>query len=217
MFIPGGYIFHPSRYSPPIGHDGLDIELTRSLRQGRGCLRAATFEVVTNAPRPILRTFQDVHGEDGEVETMRVCPGTFQLQAGNDDVTYGYTFGGRLRVSCRDEHTCGALTSRAPVFSLADGSDPSGVFLYSEFMVLLAYRRAVWGDDAAFGRRLAMVDPFTFFVATLVALDDRLARYRGSIWMDEYRRGSATVRRCIATLREAGEWPLAPPRLEDLI
>lgn len=215
MSLPGGYVFRPSRYSPPIGHAGLDIELTDAPGARSGCIRAATFQVV--ASLPARRTFRDTRREDGDVATERVCAGCFRLRAANDDLIDGFTFGGRVCLCEAADCTLCRLESSAPLFDVASGPFSVDGFLCSEFGALLARRRALWRQDAAFGRRLAAVDPFALFVAALAELEAYLPRFGGSVWMAEYRRGAAAVRRAIATLRAAGEWPEPPPALADLL
>lgn len=215
MSLPGGYVFCPSRYSPPIGHAGLEIELTDAPGARSGCIRAVTFPIV--ASQPSRRTFHDTRREDGAAETARVCAGCFRLRAGNDDFIGGFSFGGRVSLCETRDCTLCRLESSAPIFDVAFDLSSSVAFLCSEFGALLARRRALWRDDSVFGRRLAAVDPFALFVATLVELDAYLPRFTGSVWMAEYRRGAAAVRRAIATLRAAGEWPEPPPALGGLL
>lgn len=215
MAIPGGYAFRPSRYSPPLGHAGLDLELIEPRMPVAGCVRCATFLVAAN--RPVEHTFHDVHLEAGEVESHTVCAGNFRLRAGNGDVIYGYSFGGHLDVHAEGDHTCCSLASTAPIFDLAFGLSSTRVFLYSAVMALLARRRAEFRDDQAFCRRLVAADPFALFVAVMSALEVYLSRFDHSIYLEDYRQAERAVHRSIATLREAGDWPLLPPRLEDLL
>lgn len=215
MSLPGGFVFHPSRYSPPIGHDGLDIELTEPRSPLAGCILCATFLVA--ASRPCERTFHDIHDEDGESELLRVCPGAFRLRAANDNIIYGFTFGGSLQIHAMGDHTGCDIASPAPIFNLAYGLESTNVFLFSEFMAMLARRRAVWNDDTRFGRSLVAARPFDVFIAILSSLADYLDRFRPSAFTGEYRRGAAAVNRWIDTLRDAGEWPIDPPRLEMVL
>lgn len=215
MSIPGGYVFHPSRYNPPIGHAGLDIELIEPRAPLAGCIRCATFLVAAN--RPVEHTFHDTHLENGQGEFHAVCAGIFRLRAGNGDVIHGYSFGGHLDVHVEGDHSCCALASPAPIFDLAFGLTSTRVFLYSEVMGLLARRRALYRDDHEFCRRLVAADPFALFVAVMAALAEYLARFDGSPLLEEYRKGARAVQRSINTLQEAGDWPLLPPRIEDIL
>lgn len=215
MTIPGGYFFRPSRYSPPIGHTGLDIELIETRAHRADCICSATFPAA--ASRPTERTFHDMRDEDGESETVRVCAGGFRLRAANGDVIYGYSFGGRLAIHPEPACTHCTLESPAPIFDLAFGPSSTRVFLYSEVMALLARQRARWSNDGDFCRRLIAAEPFALYVAIMANLESYLRRFAGSPWTGEYRKGANAVRRSIATLRAAGDWPLRPPRLEDLL
>lgn len=215
MAIPGGYVFRPSHYEPPIGHAGLDIELVEPRLPVAGCIRCATFLVAAN--RPAEHSFHDIHQEESVGESHAVCAGNFRLRAGNGDIIYGYSFGGRIDVHAEGDHTCCALASSAPIFDLAFGLSSTRVFLYSEVMAALARRRATFRDDQAFCRRLMAAEPFALFVAVMSALEEYLSRFNHSMVLDEYRKGARTVRRSIATLQAAGDWPLRPPRLEDIL
>lgn len=215
MHLPGGFVFYPSRYSPPIGHEGVAIDLVESRLLSAGCIRCATFLAATS--RPGERTFHDIRGEDGESETVHVCPGLFRLRAASDNVLYGYSFGGNLCIHAEGDYSRCDFSSPAPVFDLADGVESTNVFLYSEFVALLARRRAAWNDDTRFGRCLITADPFELFIATIVLLAEHLGSFRSSAWTEEYRRGAVVLRRWMATLREAGQWPLVPLRLEALM
>lgn len=215
MTIPGGYLFRPSRYSPPIGHAGLDIEVTEKPGRRAGYIRSATFPVVIT--RPTERVVIDSHHENGAAETFPICAGGFRLRAGNDDVIYGFSFGGTVFAGDQGDHTVCRLESAAPIFDLAYELSSTSVFLYSEFAALLARRRAAWADDVEFGRRLAAAEPLSLFIATLAALAVYLACFRGSFALEEYRRGAAAIHGAIATLSLAGEWPAFPPAPADLL
>jgi len=215
MTIPGGYSFRPSRYSPPIGHAGLDIELIEAHAHRSDCICSATF--LAAGSRPTERTFHPISDEAGEDEAVHICAGSFRLRAANGDVVYGYSFGGRLAVHPEPACTHCALESPAPMFDLAFGPASTRVFLYSEVMALLARQRAKWANDADFCRRLVTAEPFALYVAIMTYLESYLRRFTGSPWAGEYRKGDKAVRRSIATLRAAGDWPLMPPRLEELL
>lgn len=215
MSIPGGFVFRPSRYAPPIGHAGLDLELIEPRMPVAGCIRCATFLVA--ASRPVEKTFHDIHNEEVNSESLDVCAGNFRLRAANGDVIYGYSFGGHLQLYAEGDHTCCRLTSSAPVFDLAFGLSSTRVFLYSEVMATLARRRALFKDDNTYCRQLVAADPFELFVAVMMTMEEYLSHFNHSDYMNEYRKGGRAVRHSIITLRKAGDWPLRPRRLEDLL
>jgi hypothetical protein len=108
----------------------------------------------------------------------------------------------------KEDCTLCRLESTAPIFDMDCVLGSTRVFLYSEFLALLARRRAACANDAVFARKLAAAEPFTLFVATLSALETHLSRFRGAWSMEEFRRSLHCVRRAIFTLGAAGEWPI---------
>lgn len=215
MSIPGGYFFRPSRYTPSIGHAGLDVVLTNSLNPPAGTIRAATFSI--SAPLPSPRTFHATNNENPEAEEFRVCAGNFRLVRDNHKVIQGFCFGGQLFAHNERNATICRLESTAPIYQMAYELSWPQAFVVSEFLAILARVRAAWRNDTAFGQRLATADPFQLFIAMLAALDDFLGRFHDSVWVEDYRRGRRLVRQTIATLQASGAWPAAPPALDDII
>lgn len=216
MSLPGGYSFRPSRYSPAIGHTGLDLELTGDRRVTARCLTCATFPVVLS--RPVERTFACTRRSDPGPREFPVYPGGFRLRTGTDNCVYGFEFGGWLSIGAGDGLTVCRLESSAPVFNLGCGQDSPDVFIISSLLGQLACRRATWGrDDAGFERRLASLEPFTLFVAGLSTLDAHLGRFAGAPALGQYHVAHRAVRRYIDTLRRAGQWPSMPPVLSDIL
>jgi hypothetical protein len=85
-----------------------------------------------------------------------------------------YTFGGQLDIETGDAHTTCRVTSSAPIIPLQTGQDIQ-TQLVAEFEALLVRLRANWqGSDEAFERRLTKIEPFTCFVAGLVAIKQGL-------------------------------------------
>lgn len=215
MSIPGGYVFHPSRYNPPIGHSGLDIDLIQPRMPIAGCICSATFYVA--ASRPVEKTYYDIHNEDIESESFNVCAGNFRLRAGNGDIIYGYSFGGHVDLHAERDQTYCTMSSPAPIFDLAFGLSSTRVFLYSEVMAILARRRAAYRDDQAFCRRLVAADPFALFVAVMATMEEYLSHFDHSDYLNEYWKGARAVHRSIASMRQAGDWPSLPPSLKDVL
>ncbi len=210
----GEFLFRPSRYTPSLGYDGLDVNLVSSAGPCAHTIRRATFPIVN--PHLGERTFYDTGQENGKTETCRVCAGLFQLRAANDDLVRGVSFGGLVMVCKGENCTLCRLDSPAPVFYISEFISATSELLYSTFVAQLARRRAALGD-VEYAGRLKAADPFDLFVATLRTLDAYLGQFRGSWAMDGYRRARSAVRRAQQTLIHAGEWPAHPPELADLV
>ena len=215
IMTPGTYLFRPSRYSPPLGHDGLDVYLVTKTDACVNAIRHATFP--TANPLPGELTFYDTHQQNGKLEIVRVCAGTFRLRAANNELVRGLSFGGLVQLCAEQDCTLCRLDSTAPVFYLSEFISSTREMLYSAFLALLARRRAALGSDAEYARRLQAADPFQLFAATLRTLELYLGQFRGSWAMSGYRSALAAVRRAQKTLSDAGEWPAYTPELADLV
>jgi hypothetical protein len=209
-----GYRFRPSRYTPALGHAGLDVLLTERAGRSSFYIRSATFKVV--ASRVADHTFRDIRSDNGRFLSNRVAIGCLKLIANNNDAVCGFSFGGRLDIEDEGDFTVCRLQSPAPVFELFNESETLSVFIFSELQTQLARQRARWGrDDLGFERCLLAIDPFRLFVAGLSSLKVHLARLvRGG---DEYRAGLRWVNRAIETLDSCGEWTEPAPLLTDII
>lgn len=214
MTIPSGYRYRPSRYSPSLGHAGLELDLTDKPGPTNFFIRTATFRVASS--RIVDHTFYDLRTQNGARQDVRVVAGNLHLVACNHDVLYGFSFGGRLGIEDHGDYTTCCLESSAPIFELVEEWDATPIFVFSVLLGQLARQRAAWmDDDIGFEHRLVNVDPFQFFTAGLAFLDDYLARFYR--WGEEYRAGLRWVRRAIDILSSTGEWPASPPVLQELI
>lgn len=209
-----GYRFRPSRYSPALGHAGLEVDLTVKPSRSTYFIRSATFRVASSSLG--YRTFHDMRGSNGNIQELKVAIGCLRLTACNHDQVCGFSFGGRLEIEDRGDYTVCRLNSTAPVFEMTEGEETATAFVLSELQAQMARRRASWGrNDAEYELRLLNANPYQLFVAGLATLETYLPRLVR--WGEEYRLGLRWVRRAIDILAATGEWPHQPPTLAELI
>jgi hypothetical protein len=110
------------------------------------------------------------------------------------------------------------VKSNAPLFDLQNDISSTGMIIASEIEALLAERLAAWDlDITGFISRLEQVEPLRLFIALIAKIEaeqkliPNLAR-GGNYWNEEH-----ALRSMIKALDQAGQWPLVPPRLEDLV
>ncbi len=128
-----------------------------------------------------------IAASSGNVETLAIThPWTRQgryraragrviLRAHTDEVAEVFTFGGELDITSNLEMTTCTLTSPVPIIEVS-ADDSMLTMLVAEVEVLLARRRAVWGEqEYAFEKRLASADPLVLYTTCLATLRDHVA------------------------------------------
>lgn len=209
-----GYFFFPSTYRPPLGYAGFDAYLSHPRTDWYFDTQAATFAVATE---DAIRHVRIAHPWPQSPERLRVVFGRFYILAHNGELVEGCSFGGDLEIVDYGTYTSCHLTSLAPIFDL---ENPNGfiAILEPEIEAELARLRAEWsGSDTEFDRRLASLDPATFFVASLDFIDKYLHSLRQAADDDQIMDVCNALHRAIHKLKDAGEWPEKVPVLRELI
>ena len=107
---------------------------------------------------------------------LRIFPGRVILHDRKGKVVEAYSFGGSLEIASEVTCTRCQLSSPAPIVELVNSLDEETI-LVAEFEALLACFEAQWtGDKQGFDRKLATIEPFTLFIAGLVAVQERVRR-----------------------------------------
>ncbi|RMF00958.1 MAG: hypothetical protein D6768_11695 [Chloroflexi bacterium] len=209
-----GYVYHPSTFSPELGHAAVDVFLTHSPADRFFDAASAEFKVGEGGA---IKYSKIVHPwQSGQ--QLRVVAGHFSLTDHSGNTVQGYSLGGDLAISTEGDVTLCRLTSTAPVFNLQDDPGAVGRVLVGELESLIARRQAAWGlDDAGFNNRLTGVDPFQFFLASVAKIDDRLKNFSGAAPNTRLQAVKQTVRKIIETLKNAGKWPASPPQLDEIL
>lgn len=214
MAEPDGLIYHPSRYDPPVGHAGLDVRLTDHPADRYFDARRAHFPVETAG---VLKLQSVEHPWSGGPE-LRFVGGRIRLEAHDGDHAEIYSFGGVAAMTVDGPTTLCRATSTAPFLPLSDDPESPFALLESELEAILAQSRARWGQsEYAHLDRLGHIEPMTLFVASLVALEERLTPLARPDGDEMLRRGLRLVRGWREQLARAGEWPSVPPDLDAIL
>jgi hypothetical protein len=214
MAEPDGLLYHPSRYDPPLGLAGFEARLTDRPAARYFDARRALFPVEAMG---VLKLQAMEHPWNGGPE-LRFAGGRIRLEAHDGDHVEVYGFGGVTTVTVEGEKTICRVASTAPFLPLSDDPESPFTLLESELEVILAQSRARWGQSESLHLdRLGHVEPMTLFVASLAALEARLARLARPEGDETIRRGLRLVRGWREQLARAGEWPAAPPDLDSIL
>jgi hypothetical protein len=149
--------------------------------------------------------------------SMHVCPGEVILHDRTDKRVDFFVFGGSLEAVSVPGETAYSLRSPAPILQLTDDPESVPDQLASETEALIGELQVRWGsDEEGFARRLAQVDPFQFYLATLQAI---LARYEWDrhILEETFHEFYLALRNEKGWLTEKRQWPTILPKLEELL
>ncbi|MFN8455411.1 MAG: hypothetical protein U0401_12215 [Anaerolineae bacterium] len=147
--------------------------------------------------------------------SQQVCPGPVTLRDRLDKRVDFFTFGGTLTVEADPGEVVYLLESPAPVLELTPSEDDLGRLLAVEVEMMLSVFQARWGaDDRGFLERLAQLEPFQFYTASLESI---LMRYERSHALKEGNHHLFTaLSREKEWLIETGQWPIQPQTLGKL-
>jgi hypothetical protein len=210
-----GIIYHPSRYVPAVGHAGFDVYLRPqpSVRYFDACRVSLPVEAAGVVKRQRMEAATTPGPE------LRFAAGRIRIDAHDGDCEEVFGFGGVATLSVESGTTICRVTSSAPFLPLGNDPNSAVALLEAEFEVILARRRAEWGaGEYAHLDRLGHVEPLTLFVASLAAMEQRLAALaRAGDEDDTLRHGLRLARQMRETLARAGDWPAVPPELGELL
>jgi len=148
--------------------------------------------------------------------TGHVCPGRVIVRDRLDKRIHFFTFGGSLEVAFAPGVIVYSLHSPAPILELTEPEESIPDQLASETEAMMGEVQARWGsNDAGFARRLAQLDPFQFYLASLRSI---LLRYGQSRALRES--FEALYDALLGEerwLMQTGQWPAQPLMLEELL
>ncbi len=149
-------------------------------------------------------------------DSSQVCPGRVILSDRFGEHIEFYTFGGLLEVSCGPDEMICRLRSDAPILEITAPQETIPDQLAAETESLIAEAHARWGrKDEGFSRRLADVDPFQFYLASLHSI---LLHYERAHALElTHHEFCEALHREKNWLVAEGLWPANPPMLEDLL
>jgi hypothetical protein len=210
-----GYLFQPSHYGTPWGHEALDVWLSDESTNGSFGVREAEFPVLRGES---LNLVAITHPYPRAQHRLRVGIGRFFLMPYHGNLVQGFSTGGDLEVTDHVDYTWCHLTSTAPIFSLEGPLNDPVHLLVPEIEAELARLRATYGtDDLKFYRKLAQLDPFMTFVAALDFLRSRLDILRQLIPGDQLTQTAIALQTGIEAIMAAGDWPQPVPNFDDLL
>ena len=208
----GYYLLSPSHHDSP-GYTGLLVAIRKQptgshydpktlrlpLRDAKG---AVTWRTLSWLSPP--------------TDSNHVCPGRVILSDRFDKRIEFYTFGGSLEVTCEPGEMMCLLRSAAPILELTVPEETIPDQLASETESLISEAHARWGrNDEGFSRRLAEVDPFQFYLASLHSI--LLHFERVDALEKAYHECCEALHREKNWLGVEGLWPTNPPMFEDLL
>lgn len=215
------YQFHPSKYTPALGHPRLDIYLSKNPTERYFDTRLARFLI--KQPDGIEPVTVNHPWEEwiGGLE-QRVCAGRIVMIDHNDHTHHAFSMGGSLSIENEEDFTICKLVSSAPIFDLqdhlVDNLESTTQLLVDGFEELFALRQAHWLDDESkYFNRLAESEPLTLFVSSLVALEKKYAAFPHTARSDRVRRIIQVVQHATQLLKENGDWPEEPVGLEEIL
>ena len=149
-------------------------------------------------------------------ESRHVCPGRVILRDRVDKRVQFFSFGGSLEASVKPGVVVYSLHSSAPVLGLNQPAQRVTDQFVFETEAIIGKLKADWVvDDAGFGRRLAQIDPLQFYLASVFSI---LVHLKDAPALQQSLSGLyAMLSRERAWLRETGQWPVSPSRLEELL
>jgi hypothetical protein len=149
--------------------------------------------------------------------SAHACPGRLILRDRFDKSVEFFTFGGSLEVTSGPGEMVYSLHSPAPIFELTDRSETVPDQLAAETESLMGEIEAArWAlDEEGFNQRLAEVDPFQFYLASLQSI---LLHYEHSQGLEQaFPKFLDALHREREWLAGEGLWPVNPPVLEDFL
>lgn len=207
-----GLIFHPSRYDPPLGYTGFDVELRDEPSERYFDARRVSFP--TEEDGALKR--QTAEHPWNQAPDLRFSAGRIRLDAHDGDHMELFGFGGMATITTNGNVTTCRVATPAPLLPLTDDPNDPLAVLESELEVMLAQRRAQWGaDEYTHLDRWGHVEPMTLFASVLVALERRLQALAG---VETDARAALRLARGIREIVErAGDWPSNAPGWEELL
>ncbi len=217
MDLPPGFLFHPSLYSPALGHPKVDIYLMSEPADRFFNTYLASFPVAETGD---IKELQIEHPWEEWMGKpfAKVIAGRFFLREKDGGEHCGFSLGGEIAIQNLGNATLCTLSSSAPIFNLSDNPDSLGVALVDEAEALLAKRQAAWGEDmTGYLKRLAAVEPLTLFTSIVHTLDQEIRSLPSAVRAHGYQEMLQRITQAIHALEEAGVWPENIPVIQNIL
>lgn len=212
-----GYQFHPSLYSPALGHPRVDIYLTSEPVGRFFDTFQASFSVISDGNIKELcieHPWEEWMGGQG----AKVVAGRFHLREKDADALYGFSLGGEITIQNLGDATLCTLTSSAPIFNLSDNPEALGVGIANEIEGLLAKREAAWGENSSgYSQKLAEADPLTLFIVVIYHLELEIQSLPAAVRSHGYQEIFHQLKQARQILEQAGVWPEKIPDIQEIL
>lgn len=208
-----GYRLHSKPYPHAPGCTRLDVTL-RAAPTGLH-FDPEKIHLTVATPSGDVRTMILTQTSGYGPEPLRVCAGRVALVDRLEKRVQFVTLGGHLNVTHEDDHSLCRLSSSAPIIELSLTRDVPEI-LAEEIEDILAQRRAHWEvRSREFDRRLAAAEPSALYMASLVALQQKLRTMRHGAFDDDANRLAHFLDAEVAFL--CGGGAVSGPPLEDIL
>jgi len=213
-----GYWFAPKRYPHSPGHPRLDIAISKiasGLHFDPETIQLPVFADIDRLhPRRIehLKIFHPWAYRS----SYHVAPGMVIISDRKNKKVEAFTFGGMLEIDTSDEFTKCRIESSAPIIDIpAVGA--AVMKLVEEVEIILATRRAIWGqDEREFTTRLKNVPSDVFYAACFQEFQDRIghSHVKEIETIQDFRNFIVGEKR---SLTEEGLWPEKVPTISEIL
>lgn len=208
-----GYYLLPKSHPQSPGHPGLLIAIRQMPTEKHFDPEAVQLHLCGSdggAEAVTLTLTSSLHGSG------RVCPGLVILHDRVDKRADFFVFGGSLEASFSPGETIYSLASAAPILPVTTDSQSFSNQLAFETQAMIGGMLARWGAyDKAFEQRLAQVDPFELYLASLHSI---LQRYeKAPALRHSFARFYAALAQEKQWLAQAQQWPAHPVGLDGLL
>lgn len=208
-----GYVFLPSKYTPPVGHAGLDVFLTPH----PGERAFDTAQLVLQVEEYGRARSTVVNYATSVPDGMHLAPGQLALRAHGGDSFMALTFGGHVTFETTAAYRTCRVRSTAPIFYMGEEGHALTGLMAAQMAVLMARIEAeLRMDESELAGVLSATDPQLLMATALSEIQDYVHALPDAIRHEQYHGESVALARVIRLLREAGDWPARVPSLLEL-
>ena len=168
-YMSNGFAFLPNQDPHALGHLRLDIRMSNTPSNVNFNPKEVQLSILTSVDRshPNRLEHLTAYHPWTNQRSFRVVPGLVMIINHEGEKMEAFTFGGTLEIATGETYTDCVIESPAPIFWLETSSHLIKT-LIEEVEILLAHRRAEWGQEQEkYEARLAAIPVMTFYIACL--------------------------------------------------
>jgi hypothetical protein len=213
-----GFTLHPHLYTNAPGSHRVDICITETPTQLHFDPERLHCRIRSNSDDVEMLQVRYRKSGMGLAETYSLIAGPISLFDRMGEEVIFITLGGKLTIQIQENNTFCKIESPVPILQ-KDHVHRISRMLAEEIEILLAERRAAWLPNVdQFNKKLAAVDPFVLYAASLEAI--RASYLRLPVATNTRAQEMlGFVRREMRVLRERGQWASwwSAPSLSDIL